>query len=669
VKIEKIINELTLEEKALLLTGAACMNTFGVERLGIPPIFLADGPHGVRADLENNCTSFPNMCCAGASWDVDLMYRMGEAIGRDCLKNNVDIILGPGLNIKRNILCGRNFEYISEDPVVTGEMGAAYINGLQSTGVGTCPKHYAVNNQEKDRGTLSVELDIRTLREIYLKGFEIVVKKSQPASIMCAYNKVHSVWCSENKYLLTKVLRDEWGYDGFVMSDWAAVHNVFRALKAGLDLQMPQNWNIVTEIENGLKANSITMQDIDTAVERIVKFAVSKKEVQSNYDREAQHQIAREAAAAGMVLLKNDNNCLPINSKKYKKIAVIGEFAEEPLIAGQGSAEVYTLPEYIESPLTELKKQLGTEVEIKYRKVYSKQEFSSVMLWHNMDEYRNFIKDCDCVLLFVGSMVSEDTENFDRRSANLNPNYEMFIDEAYRMCKNVAVVIQSGGAMILDAFKDKVSAIIQMWLSGEGAGGAIADILTGKINPSGKLTETFPNRLRLDLADMGDKVKIEYNEKLDVGYRYYDKHTDEICYPFGHGISYTSFSYSNPEVMTDNDTIHISFKLANTGDYDGAEVVQVYTSDPYATYTRPIKELRAFKKIFLKAGETKVVNIDMPIKDLAYYNVLLEDWIVESGEYIIHIAASSQDIRLSKSIYLTDTAPYTMVTENMPMIG
>jgi len=411
------------------------------------------------------------------------------------------------------------------------------------------------------------------------------------------------------------------------------------------------------------------MQDIDTAVERIVKFAVSKKEVQSNYDREAQHQIAREAAAAGMVLLKNDNNCLPINSKKYKKIAVIGEFAEEPLIAGQGSAEVYTLPEYIESPLTELKKQLGTEVEIKYRKVYSKQEFSSVMLWHNMDEYRNFIKDCDCVLLFVGSMVSEDTENFDRRSANLNPNYEMFIDEAYRMCKNVAVVIQSGGAMILDAFKDKVSAIIQMWLSGEGAGGAIADILTGKINPSGKLTETFPNRLRLDLADMGDKVKIEYNEKLDVGYRYYDKHTDEICYPFGHGISYTSFSYSNPEVMTDNDTIHISFKLANTGDYDGAEVVQVYTSDPYATYTRPIKELRAFKKIFLKAGETKVVNIDMPIKDLAYYNVLLEDWIVESGEYIIHIAASSQDIRLSKSIYLTDTAPYTMVTENMPMIG
>ncbi len=667
--IEKILSSLTLEEKASLLTGAGSMDTAEVGRLGIKTKTLIDGPHGLRTEYDKNCTSFPNLCLVGSTWDVELTEKMGVALAKECIHHDVDMLLGPGVNIKRHILCGRNFEYMSEDPVLAGEMAAAYINGVQSLGVGVSLKHYAANNQEKYRITTSVDVDIRTLMEIYLKAFEIAVKKSSPASIMCAYNKLHSIWCSENKFLLTEVLRDMWGYKGFVISDWGAVHNPSKALKAGLDLQMPQNVNIENDIKAGIESGEISMEDVDAAVRRMLEFMLSSTEKDVNYDRNEEHKIAREVAAAGTVLLKNEKNTLPITSEKYKKIAVIGEFAASPLISGQGSAEVNVCDEYIESPYDELCKRLGTDVEVKYLETYKKTSFSPEMLWPKCGEFAKFIEDTDLVVMFIGAMESEDTENFDRRTAEFNPNYEMFINEAVNSGKKVVVVIQSGSAMILGDWKDRVHSIVQMWLGGEGAGGAIADVLCGVVNPSGRLSETFPTRIRTDLMYPGNEYTVEYLERIFVGYRYYDAHPEEIVYPFGHGLSYTKFEYSDLEVNRIGEQLHASFKLTNTGDVKGAEIVQLYTGDPVSTVVRPVKELKGFRKIMLEAGETKKITLNIDISELGYYNVILKNWVTEPGEYKIYIGASSRDIRLTKSIYIEDDAPYTINKLGESMIG
>lgn len=668
MNIKELVKEMTFHEKASFLTGSGSMETFPVERLGIPSKKFADGPHGIRLEQDDNCTLFPNLCSVGSSWDTEITEKLGEALGHDCIEHDIDMILAPGINIKKHILCGRNFEYISEDPVVSGEMGAAYINGVQKTGVGTSLKHYALNSQEKHRTVISSEADERTMREIYLKGFEIAVKKSNPTSVMCAYNKVNSIWCGENKYLLTDVLKDAWKYDGFVVSDWGAVHDIVKSVKSGLDLQMPSNPNIEEELKKGLNEGKITMAEIDKAVENLLKFVLKEKPKKLPYDRDKQHKIAHAAAAAGTVLLKNDNNVLPLTNKKYKKIAVVGEYAKNPLIFGQGSAEVYPKDEYIDSPLECLKENLEN-VEIKYFEGYKKKEYSDKMLWCQMEEYNKFIEDCDAVVLFVGSMVSEDTEALDRMSARLNNNFDFFINGALNMKKKTAVVIQSGGALILEDWHKKVDSIVEMFLGGEAAGGAIADILTGKVNPSGKLAETFPNQMRKDLEYPGDGIKVSYDEKLQVGYRYYDKHPEEITFPFGHGLSYTEFSYSDLSLKTDNKNISVSFNLKNTGDTDGAEVVQIYIGDVVSTCTRPIKELKAFKKVFLKADETKKIDISIPIEDLGYYNIMLRDFAVEDGAYKIYVASSSQDIRLCGQIEINGKTPYTTAGSGGDMIG
>lgn len=668
MNIKELVKEMTFHEKASFLTGSGSMETFPVERLGIPSKKFADGPHGIRLEQDDNCTLFPNLCSVGSSWDTEITEKLGEALGHDCIEHDIDMILAPGINIKKHILCGRNFEYISEDPVVSGEMGAAYINGVQKTGVGTSLKHYALNSQEKHRTVISSEADERTMREIYLKGFEIAVKKSNPTSVMCAYNKVNSIWCGENKYLLTDVLKDAWKYDGFVVSDWGAVHDIVKSVKSGLDLQMPSNPNIEEELKKGLDEGKITMAEIDKAVENLLKFVLKEKPKKLPYDRDKQHKIAHAAAAAGTVLLKNDNNVLPLTNKKYKKIAVVGEYAKNPLIFGQGSAEVYPKDEYIDSPLECLKENLEN-VEIKYYEGYKKSEYSDKMIWCRMDEYYKFIEDCDAVVLFLGSMVSEDTETFDRMSARLNNNFDYFINGALNMKKKTAVVIQSGGALILEDWHKKVDSIVEMYLGGEAAGGAIADILTGKVNPSGKLAETFPNQMRKDLEYPGDGIKVSYDEKLQVGYRYYDKHPEEITFPFGHGLSYTEFSYSDLSLKTDSENISVSFNLKNTGDTDGAEVVQIYIGDVVSTCTRPIKELKAFKKVFLKADETKKIDISIPIEDLGYYNIMLRDFAVEDGAYKIYVASSSQDIRLCGQIEINGKTPYTTAGSGGDMIG
>ena len=654
MEIKELLTQLTIREKAELLTGDAGMLTHAVERLGIPARNLADGPHGIRHEKEENCTSFPNLCSAAATFDTDLVYEMGEALAVDCIEHDVDMLLGPGINIKRYANCGRNFEYFSEDPVLAGELAAAYINGLQSLGVAASLKHYALNNQEKDRLNISVEADERTLREIYLKCFEIAVKKSQPKSVMCSYNKYQSIWCSENKYLLTDILKNEWGFKGFVVSDWGAVQNAGRAIAAGLDLQMPYNWIMADTLERAIADGILTEERLDDAVSRFLSFALSEKSKNTDYDRAKLHDVARRVAAGGTVLLKNEG-VLPLTSEKYKKIAVVGEYGDNALSYGQGSAEVFPHDEYIESPLTELKKAMP-ESEFVYLKTYEKRSFSDVMLWPKVGAFLEDIKDCDIVLMFVGAMESEDTENFDRRTLAINPNQEMFIDAAVNNGKKVVVICQSGSAMVFGRWRNRVDAILQMWLGGEAAGGAIADVLTGKTNPSGRLPETFPKKERRDL-DIGNGLVVRYGEGFEVGYRYYDLHPEEIAYPFGHGLSYTEFEYKEASLAREGDVLNITLKLKNVGSCDGAEVVQVYSAKPLSCVSRAQKELKAFKKVFLKAGEEKEVCISLSCSDLAYYNPALRDWVVENGEYLLHIAASSRDIRKTLVFKAEDEMP------------
>ena len=666
MEIKELLTQLTIRDKAELLTGDAGMLTHAVERLGIPARNLADGPHGIRHEKEENCTSFPNLCSAAATFDTDLVYEMGEALAVDCIEHDVDMLLGPGINIKRYANCGRNFEYFSEDPVLAGELAAAYINGLQSLGVAASLKHYALNNQEKDRLNISVEADERTLREIYLKCFEIAVKKSQPKSVMCSYNKYQSIWCSENKYLLTDILKNEWGFKGFVVSDWGAVQNAGRAIAAGLDLQMPYNWIMADTLERAIADGILTEERLDDAVSRFLSFALSEKSKNTVYDRAKLHDVARRVAAGGTVLLKNEG-VLPLTSEKYKKIAVVGEYGDNALSYGQGSAEVFPHDEYIESPLTELKKAMP-ESEFVYLKTYEKRSFSDVMLWPKVGAFLEDIKDCDIVLMFVGAMESEDTENFDRRTLAINPNQEMFIDAAVNNGKKVVVICQSGSAMVFGRWRNRVDAILQMWLGGEAAGGAIADVLTGKTNPSGRLPETFPKKERRDL-DIGNGLVVRYGEGFEVGYRYYDLHPEEIAYPFGHGLSYTEFEYKEASLAREGDVLNITLKLKNVGSCDGAEVVQVYSAKPLSCVSRAQKELKAFKKVFLKAGEEKEVCISLSCSDLAYYNPALRDWVVENGEYLLHIAASSRDIRKTLVFKAEDEMPYTTKQISEGMIG
>ncbi len=664
--IKSLIAQMTIEEKAQLLTGDGGMLTHAIERLGIPAKYFADGPHGVRHDKSENCTSFPNLCCAAATFDTELLYEMGVALAKDCIEHDVDMLLGPGINIKRYAACGRNFEYMSEDPVVAGELGAAYINGLQSLGVAASLKHYAVNNQEKDRLSISVEVDERALREIYLKGFEIAVKRSAPASIMCAYNKLFSVWCSENKFLLTDILKDEWDYQGFVVSDWGAVQNTGRAVAAGLDLQMPHNGNMVQHIRDALADGTVTEEQIDRSLERFLAFALSEKAEKGGYDRDEQHAVARRVAANGVVLLKNDRAVLPLRENKYKTVAVVGEYGDAPLTHGQGAAEVFPRDEYVDSPLEELKKALP-DCDFIYEKTYETRSFSDVMLWPEKGRFCNFIRDADIVLMFVGAMESEDSENFDRRTLELNPNQEMFIDAAADMGKKVVVVVQSGGAMIFGRWQHRVDAIVQMWLGGEAAGGAIADVLTGAVNPCGRLPETFPKKPRA--LDTGNGLVVRYDEGLAVGYRYYDSHPEEIAYPFGFGLSYTSFEYRDAALTRDGENIHVSLTLKNTGDLDGAEVVQIYVAKPLSCVSRVPKELIAFQKVFLQAGEDTRVSVSVPVSSLAYYNTALKRWVVEPGAYDILLASSSRDIRETLTFVSDDAAPYTIQQVSEGMIG
>ena len=665
--MQEILGKMTLAEKLSLITGKDGLSSRDLPHLGIPSKTYVDGPHGVRENNGENCTHFPNMCAIAASWDPDMIYKMGQGIAADCIRLGIAMILGPGVNLKRSILCGRNFEYLSEDPVLAGRMAAAYVRGVQDMGIGACPKHYAANSQELDRLDLNAEIDERTLRELYLKVFEIIVKESKPESVMCAYNKINAIWCSENKFLLQDVLKDAWGYEGVMVSDWGAVRHPGRSVAAGMDLVMPLEPHVPGALQAAANAGQITPQRLDDAVSRVLRFVLKERpDPQKDFDRDAQHRLARELAASCVVLMKNEHQALPLTKEKYKKIACFGGYATRPLISGQGSAEVNQSPDYTDCPLGELK-MLLPEVEFTHTDIFHKDRLSGTMLWPYVDTGKT-LADADAALFFIGAMEGEDTEQYDKNSAQLNPVYDYFIRQAMSYGKPVIVVLQTGSAVILGDWYKSVDAIAEMWLGGEAAGGGIADVLTGRVNPSGRLPETFPNRMRTDLIYRGDE-KLVYNEKLDVGYRYYDKHPEEICFPFGHGLSYTSFAYADCNAQLSNDQIEVSFTLENTGTADGWETVQLYVQAPDSTVTRPIKELKSFQKIFLKQGEAKKVRLQLPVKDLSYYNIMLHDWVVEDGRYDLLVGASSQDIRVRAAIRYEGSMPYTMRAAGKTMVG
>lgn len=671
VNTAEMLNTLSLEEKAGLLTGYGPMGTMPVERFGIPAKIMSDGPHGVRFDhpAGENSTHFPNLCALSSSWDKTAAYRMGEALGKECRHHKKDMLLGPGVNIKRHILCGRNFEYLSEDPVLAGELAAAYIRGLQGEGVSACLKHLAVNNQEKNRDRINVEVDERTLREIYLKPFQIAVQKGKPDAVMCAYNKLEAIWCSENPFLLTQVLRKEWGFEGLVVSDWGAVHHSVRAIKAGMDLIMPRRGTLYEEIRRGIADKTLSEEALDRAAGRVLEWAGRQKAAQqpSDYDRARQHEAAVRIARESMVLLKNERQALPLAASKDQKIAVIGEYALHPLTGGQGSAEVYPDQEYIDSPLEELKAALP-DTEIRYLELYRKAAMPERMLWPKLGDFKKFVEDCSAVVFFAGEMESESTENFDRRSAQINPNIDFFIDAACDLNKKVIVVLQSGGALILGDWRERVDAVVQMWLAGEGAGRAVSDILTGRVNPCGKLAETFPKKQRSDV-DFGDEMRVKYREGLEVGYRYYDRHPEEIAFPFGHGLSYTDFGYADGAVWVEGETLKIRLKVTNLGSRAGAEVVQVYAGQCAPVASRPVKELKAFEKVFLEAGGSRELAMEIPVKELGYYNTMLHDWVAESDTYRISVGASSRDIRLEQKIRIENEMPYSLQRTGEVMVG
>ncbi len=666
-KYQEILSKMTLEEKASLCDGLDYWHSQPIERLGIKSIAFNDGPHGIRKKgnpEESNgllkgvpAICFPTASATACSWDPDLIYRMGQALGDECLKEQVSVLLGPGTNIKRSPLCGRNFEYFSEDGVLAGEMSAAFINGVQSKGIGTSLKHFAANNQESRRMTINTVVDERTLRETYLLPFEIAVKKSQPWTVMCCYNRVNGYYGAENKWLLTDVLRDEWGYENLVITDWGAENERVPGLIAGQEIEMPTSSGegtrlIVEAVKNGTLDESI----LDTACERILKLV--DKGVQSlgeyTYDPAEHHKLAREIAGQCMVLMKNDNNLLPL--KKDLNIAVIGEMAMTPRYQGAGSSLIN--PISLDSAYSTMK-DMG--IKFSYAQGYSTKKKDKKSDDAYISEAVNTAKNAEVALLFIGLTDEFETEGNDRKHLSIPELHNKLVEEVLKVNKNVVVVL-SGGASIEMPWANDVPAILNMFLTGQAGGSAVCDVLFGDVNPSGKLAETYPLALEDNSSYNyfpGTSVSVEYREGIYVGYKYYDTANKEVRFPFGHGLSYTTFEYSDVKVsadkIKDTDTVTVSFKIKNTGAVDGAEVAQVYVSDVESTIYRPAKELKGFKKVLLKAGEEKEVSITLDKRAFAYYNVKLHDWHVESGDFRILVGASSRDIKLEATVFVEST--------------
>ena len=671
LKHADLIAQMTLEEKASMCDGLDYWHSQPVERLGIKSISLNDGPHGIRkkgdpGDTPKGETNllkgvpaicFPTASATACSWDTDLLYKMGQALGEECLKEKVSVLLGPGTNIKRSPLCGRNFEYFSEDGVLAGEMSAAFVNGVQSKGVGTSLKHYAANNQETRRMTVNAVVDERTLRETYLLPFEITVKKAQPWTIMNSYNRLNGTYAAENKWLLTDVLRDDFGFEGVVITDWGAENERVPGLIAGQEIEMPTSSGIGTKlIIDAVNDGTLDEAILDAAVDKIIEMSKKAEKVLGDYtyDSDAHHNLAREIAGQCMVLMKNDGGLLPL--KKDAKIALIGEMAHTPRYQGAGSSLIN--PIKLDSAYSTMK-EMG--VNFTFSKGYELKKCKEKKAMELIVEAKERARNADVAVVFVGLTDEYETEGNDRSHINLPPIHNTLVEEVLKVNPNTIVVL-SGGASVAMPWADKVPAILNMFLTGQAGGSAVCDIIFGDVNPSGKLSETYPLALEDNSSHNyfpGTPVSVEYREGVYVGYKYYDTAEKEVAFPFGHGLSYTTFQYSDIKVSADSikdtDTVTVSFKIKNTGDVDGAEVAQVYVNDVESTIYRPVKELRAFKKIFLKAGEEKEVEITLDKRAFAYYNVILGDWHVESGDFKILVGASSRDIKLEATVNVEST--------------
>ena len=663
-KINDLIKKMSLEEKAALCTGASPWTTTRVERLGLPELTVSDGPHGVRRVANVNdliagslpATCFPTASCMASTWDVDLIHAMGQALAEECIALKVDVVLGPGTNMKRTPLGGRNFEYYSEDPYLAGQMAASFINGVQSKGVGTSLKHFAANNQEYQRLRISSEVDERTLREIYLPAFETAVKKGKPWTVMCAYNKINGTYCSENHRLLVDILKDEWGFEGFVVSDWGAVHDRVASLKGGLDLEMPgPRERRVKAVVEAVRSGALSESVLDESVRRIlgIVFKAAETPKGGSFDTAAHHALARRIAAEGMVLLKN-NGILPL--KEQQHIAVVGRAAQEAHFQGGGSSHIN--PTQVDNPSKELQKLAG-DAKLTYAEGYPAEDSFDQAL---IDEAVKNARSADVALLYLALPESKESEGYDRSDLDLTPQQVALIKAVTAVQPKTIVILNNGAPVVMSEWIDGTAAVLEAWMMGQAGGGAIADILYGKVNPSGRLAETYPIRLVDTPAHInfpGENGEVRYGEGIFIGYRYYDAKEIPVQFPFGYGMSYTTFIYKNPKVSAatfrDVDGLTVSVDVTNTGKVTGKEVVQVYVHDHKSGLVRPPKELKGFAKVELQPGETKIVTLALDFRAFAYFHPAYKQWITEDGQFDILIGASSADIRCAQTVTLQST--------------
>lgn len=667
-KIQNLISQMTLEEKAGMCSGADFWKLKCVERLGIPQVMVTDGPHGVRKQAEaadhlginesEKAICFPAGCATASSFDRDLIRRQGELLGQECQAMNVSTILGPAMNIKRSPLCGRNFEYYSEDPYVSTEIAAALIEGVQSKNVGTSAKHFVANNQEKRRMTNSSDVDERTLREIYLASFEGAIKKAKPWTVMSSYNRINGEFVGDNKEYLTDILRKEWGFDGYVVSDWGAVNDRISSLAAGLDLEMPpgdyeNDRLIVKAVQEGKLDESVVDQACERILNIIFRYTENRDE-KAVFDYEKDHKAAAEIEAECMVLLKNENEILPLTSDK--KIAFIGKYAKTPRYQGGGSSHINSWK--VESAL-DVAKEIPELANVTFAEGYQDEKDEVVEALQS--EAVKAAEEADVAVLFLGLPDNFESEGYDRKHMNLPNCQNELVRKVLEVQKHVVVVLHNGSAVLMP-WKDQVEGILEAYLGGEAVGKAVAEVLAGRKNPSGRLAETFPLRLEdtpcyLTYGKGYDNA--DYREGVFVGYRYYTSRKMETAFPFGHGLSYTTFAYSDLQLdkkeMTDKESVQVSVKVKNTGNRAGKTVVQLYVEAPETEVIRPVRELRGFEKIFLEAGEEKTVTFTLGERAFAYWNTLIHDWYAEEGTYKVMIGENADQMCVGEEITVHPT--------------
>ena len=661
--IDHLLTELTLEEKASLTSGSSFWYTAPVERLGIPKIMVSDGPHGLRAQPGEGdhlglggslpATCFPTASAVASTWNPDLLRRIGQALAQEARACNLSVILGPGVNMKRSPLCGRNFEYFSEDPFLAGELAVGIVNGIQSREVGTSVKHYAANNQETDRLRVDAQVDERTLREIYLPAFERVVRTEQPWTVMCSYNKVNGKSASENIWLLDTVLRGEFGFEGLVVSDWGAVYHRVPALLAGTDLEMPPAVGRSPEaVVAAVQSGEVPTEVLDARVREVLELVAKGMPVldlDESFDADAHHTLAREAAAESVVLLKNDG-VLPLPADA--KIGVVGEFARKPRFQGAGSSQVN--PTHVDALLDELRAVYG---EVAFAAGYGLGETGDDAAL--LADAERVAASAQTVVMVIGLPGADESEGFDRTHMNLPANQLAALVTVAAANPNVVVVLVNGSTVVLGEVTPHAKALVEAWLGGQAAGGAIADVLTGRVNPSGRLAETIPHRLEDNSSHLnfpGDSQVVRYGEGLFIGYRGYDQAHRDVAFPFGFGLSYTTFTMSDLQVATRGSVSDgtlaatVTVTVTNTGTVPGAEVVQVYVADVESSVARPVRELKGFAKVFLESDASQSVSIVLDQRAFSFWSTKLRRWVVEAGDFEIGVGPSSRHLPLSETV-------------------